>query len=139
MSEDRARILEMLKQGKITVQEAEQLLDAVKAPAESTSVLEKTTAGRPRYLRVLIKDGSQNATVNVRVPLSLLRAGIKLTSLIPKEAQEKVQKSLNDKGMSFDLSSIKPENLEELIDGLSEMKVEIDDKNEDATVRVFCE
>jgi len=40
-------------------------------------------------------------------------------------------------GMSFDLSQLKPEQLEELVEHLDDMTVEVDQR--DAKVRVFCE
>lgn len=75
--------------------------------------------------------------VNIRVPMQLLRAGVKLASLIPPQAQVYVNDALREKGMTVDLSQLKPENLEELIDGLSDMTVDVVDKS--AKVAVFCE
>ena len=42
-------------------------------------------------------------------------------------------------GIPFDLSQIKPGNLEELVDQLSDLTVEIDQKQDNVRVRVFCE
>jgi hypothetical protein len=77
--------------------------------------------------------------INVRVPLQLLRAGVLLASLIPPQAQERVNVALREKGMTFDVSQIKPENLNELIDQLSDLSVDIDQKDEDVKIKVFCE
>ena len=46
-------------------------------------------------------------------------------------------KTFAEKGIPFDLSQIKPENLEEVIDQLADLTVDVADR--DATVRVFCE
>jgi hypothetical protein len=46
--------------------------------------------------------------VNVKIPLSLVRAGLKLTSLIPQQAQDQINRTMAEKGMEFDLSSFKP-------------------------------
>jgi dissimilatory sulfite reductase (desulfoviridin) alpha/beta subunit len=43
---------------------------------------------------------------------------------------------MDEKGMKFDLSNLKPENIEELIQALEEMEVNID--SEEHTVRVYC-
>ena len=40
-------------------------------------------------------------------------------------------------GVPFDINTIKPENLEELIEHLAGVTVDVDDPN--ARVRVFCE
>ena len=74
---------------------------------------------------------------NIRVPMQLLRSGVKLAALIPVQARDHVNSALHEHGVAFDLSQIKPENLEELVDQLDELTVDVDDK--DVKVRVFCE
>ena len=69
--------------------------------------------------------------------MQLLRAGVKLAGLIPDHARNHVNEALREKGIPFDLSQIKPENLEAVIDQLAELTVDVADK--DAKVRVFCE
>jgi hypothetical protein len=75
--------------------------------------------------------------VNIRVPMQLLRSGVKLASLIPDHARMHVNHALREHGVPFDLGQIKPENLEEVIDQLDDLTVDVDDK--DVKVRVFCE
>ncbi len=45
--------------------------------------------------------------VNIRVPLKLIRAGLKLASFIPKDAQDKVNEALQEKGIDADFSKVK--------------------------------
>ena len=78
-------------------------------------------------------------TVNVRVPMQLLRAGVRLASLIPLQAHDELDATLRKHGIPLTLSQIKPENLEELIDHLEDLTVDVDAKEERAKVRVFCE
>jgi hypothetical protein len=85
------------------------------------------------YVKVVSEKGDN---VNVKVPLGLLRAGLKFTSLIPKQASDEINKAMREKGMSFDISNFRPEDVEELIAALSEMEVEVDSNNGDH-VRVF--
>jgi len=95
---------------------------------------------RPKYLRVVVEDDSEHrgaTTVNVRVPMQLLRAGVKLAALIPPQAQARVNDALREQGMTVDLSQIKPENLEEIVDQLSDLTVDVNDQH--SKVRVFCE
>jgi hypothetical protein len=77
------------------------------------------------------------STVNIRVPMQLLRAGVRLASLIPVQARDHINNAMRDSGMPFDITQIKPENLEDLIDQLDELTVDLDQRN--AKVRVFCE
>jgi membrane peptidoglycan carboxypeptidase len=135
MNEHRREILEMLSQGKITADEAERLLAALdrERPANDEP---PTPSRRPKYLRVNVQ-AEEETKVNVRVPMQLLRAGVRLASLIPPQARARVNDAMRERGVTLDLAQIKPENLEELIDQLGDMTVDVDDK--DVRVRVFCE
>lgn len=138
MNEDRRKILEMLAAGQITADEAERLIAALeKEPptpgGENGS--QSSPKAKPKYVRVVVDDGPTK--VNVRVPMQLLRAGVKLASLIPPAVRERVNFALHKEGVQFDLNQIKPENLEELIDQLNDLTVDVDDKN--TKVRVYCE
>lgn len=145
MNENRMQVLEMLAAGQITAQEAERLLAALenRSSAGATDAgAEAAPKARPKYLRVLVEaeefgDSHGPTKVNVRVPMQLLRAGVKLANLIPVQAREHVNVALQEKGVQFDLSQIKPENLEEIIDQIGDLTVDVDDKN--AKVKVFCE
>jgi hypothetical protein len=154
MSENRRQILEMLAAGKITANEAERLITAVETPgqagdpsAASAAATATATKARPRYLRVLVEaDESMTGlkggttTVNVRVPMQLLRAGVRLAGLIPVQAHEQLDEAFSKHGVPITLSQIKPENLEELIDHLEDLTVDVDGKDGNTVkVKVYCE
>jgi len=76
----------------------------------------------------------------VRVPMQLLRAGVRLAALIPQQAHDQLDRALSSHGVPLTLSQIKPENLEELIDHLEDLTVDVDGRDSNRTkVRVFCE
>jgi hypothetical protein len=144
MSEDRRQILNMLAEGKITAEEADRLLSALAsraAPAAFAPVMTAERPNRPRYLRVVVEanDHAEGgpATVNVRVPMQLLRAGVKLSALLPPRARDEVNRALARQGIPFDINQLKPENLEDLVDQLGELSVDV--ASGEAKVRVFCE
>jgi hypothetical protein len=142
MNENRRQVLEMLAGGKITADEAERLIAALEkdqGASSSSPVNGSEPRPKPKYLRVLVEDikGETGTKVNIRVPMQLLRAGVKLAALIPDQARNQVNVHLREKGLAIDLGNIKPENLEELVDQLSDLTVDVDDKG--AKVRVFCE
>lgn len=143
MNEQRRQILQMLADGKITADEAERLIGALeRVPAESPPGAVSRPKPRPKYLRVVVDaaddSGGEGAfRVNVRVPLQLLRAGVKLTSLIPPRALTRANAELDRSGVPIDLGELKPQHLEDLIEQLDELTVDVDDP--DAKVRVFCE
>ena len=152
MNENRRQILEMLAAGKVNADEAERLIAALEsAPAATVGehygiVAGATVKTRAKYLRVLVEaDESATGlkgptTVNVRVPMQLLRAGVRLASLIPAQAHEQLDEALSKHGVPLTLSQIKPENLEELIDHLEDLTVDVDTSDEGKTkVRVYCE
>jgi hypothetical protein len=72
--------------------------------------------------------------------MQLLRAGVRLASLIPAQAHQQLDEALSRHGVPLTVSQIKPENLEELIDHLEDLTVDVDTTDEGTTkVRVFCE
>jgi hypothetical protein len=94
---------------------------------------------KPRFLRVLVDDSSKgdNTRVNIRVPLQLIRAGVKISALMPQNARHQVSDALEKKGMHLDLSQLSPETLDAFVEGLSDLTVDVDD--DETKVRVFCE
>src|SRR5712691_9659900 len=118
MSDDTRRILDLLAQGKITVDDADQLLRAFGTPQpEQGSSREShahddwtqwspggwrgflgrigavpvpgTSADRsgPRYLKIEVHkpaaEGRREKHVNIRVPVALVRGGMRLGAIIP--------------------------------------------------------
>ncbi len=148
MSEHRRQILQMLSEGKINANEAERLISAVEEPASARSADSgpAPTKSHPKYLRVVVDsedDGGHDGPtkVNVRVPMQLLRAGVKLAALLPAQALRSANHAMQAQGIPIDLSQIKPENLEELVEHLSDLTVDVDQKDASTKVkvRVYCE
>ena len=145
MNEHRLRILQMLAEGKVSAGEAERLISAVEEP-DATRASEVGGKDRPKYLRVQVdsEDGGGHdgpTKVNVRVPMQLLRAGVKLAYLIPAAALQRANLAMHQQGIPVDLTQIKPENLEELVEQLNDLTVDVDQKDAKTKVkvRVFCE
>lgn len=153
MSENRKQILEMLSEGKISADEAERLIAALEKDSSSGFVTgfagsgsESGPKAKAKYLRVMVdaqehSGGERPTRVNVRVPMQLLRAGVKLAGLIPARARNHVNEALHEQGIEFDLAQIKPENLEELVEQLNDLTVDVEHKEDGETVKVkvFCE
>ncbi len=136
MSEERRQVLEMLSAGKINVQEAEQLLQAVGVPATPGSEDKKV---EPRYFRILVnkpaREGKKPESVNIRVPMTVIRGGLRLGALFPSMLGKKTIQL--DNGMELDLSKITYTDLEALIKDIGELTVDVD--GGDAQVRIRCE
>lgn len=153
MSEERKKILEMLAAGQITAQDADRLLSAVEGPSGESATATATASlpkNAPKFLRVLI-DGTDKKNggpvhINMRIPIILLRAGVRLASVIPPHAQQRVNDQLRKQGVDFDLTQIKPENVNELLDQLRDVAIDIDHtsadpdrKQDDVKIKIFAE
>jgi hypothetical protein len=161
MNENRRQILNMLAANKITADEAERLLAALESngspeafaagsasgSANGNGIKADSPKSNAKYLRVLVEaeegiDGTKGpTTVNIRVPMQLLRAGVRLASLIPVQAHQHLDEALSQHGVPLTLSQIKPENLEELIDHLGDLTIDVAAKenHSNVKVRVFSE
>ncbi|RKR86800.1 hypothetical protein BDK92_1067 [Micromonospora pisi] len=142
MNEQRRQILQMLAEGKITADEAERLINALERDQPESPSGAVRPKPRPKYLRVVVSSedstgGDGASRINVRVPLQLLRAGVRLTSLIPPQALTQLNAKLDKSGVPIDLTQLKPQHIEELIEQLDELTVDVDDA--DSKVQVFCE
>src|SRR5262245_55752432 len=135
MNEETRKVLEMVSQGKVTVQEAEQLLKAV----ETGAAAEEKKAD-PKYFRILVtkpaQDGKKAENVNIRVPISVVRGGLRLSALFPGILGKK--KIPLGNGSELDLSSVTYADLEAMIKDIGELSVHVDD-DEGKQVRIRCE
>jgi hypothetical protein len=134
MSEETRKVLEMLSNGKVSVQEAEQLMQAVAVPNATTEDMK----GEPRYFRSFVnkpaREGKKAENVNIRVPMTVVRGGLRLSALFPGMlGKKKVQL---DNGAELDLSKVTYTDLEAMIKDIGELTVDVDG---DAQVRIRCE
>jgi len=147
MDEHHRKVLDLLAQGKISVAEAEKLLEKLKAApaAEREAVDEKDEEAevqdapkekakdgkkkRPRFLRVQV-DSDEDEKINVRVPMNWVRMGVNLGALIPKHARRALEKR------GVDLSEMN--SLKEVEDMLDDLGLDIDDQDGNK-VRIFWE
>ena len=139
MNENSRRVLEMLAEGKVTIDEAERLISLVDGEPVATASTQQIAHRLPeaaRFLRVTI-DSEGGELVDIRVPLALIKAGVKLHTLLPEQAAKGIRKTMKNKGIDVDLHDLRTDGLEQLIDALSEIEVNVQDGED--KVRVFCE
>lgn len=140
------QILDLLAAGKITADEAERLMQAIREersadprpapPSPPMPALPGAPRGKPRFLRVhVVKDGVEKT--NVRIPIALIRAGVKLTGLLPKSAKGKMDVMFDKQNLNFNLNELDGKTIDAVIEALVETDIVVDDDNE--TVRIFCE
>ena len=138
MSTERKQVLEMLAEGKISAADADRLLDKLASSGPKAEGDAGAAAGSgagskptPKFLRVEV-DASDGDRVNIRVPMFLVRTGIKLSTMLPS----KVSLKLNENGI--DLSQLSGLDGDELVQALRELTVDVH-SNDGDKVRVFCE
>ncbi len=153
MDDPKKKILEMVASGKVSVDEASALLDKLDdvmagptpleppedagrqpgplPPPVAPEMPEHPTPRRARYLRVHV-ESSDGDEVNVRVPFSLIKTGIKLGSLLPHEASKAIDQS------GVDLSKLAELQGEQLVEALRELQVHVESADGDQ-VHVYCE
>jgi hypothetical protein len=136
MATERKQVLDMLAEGKISAADADRLLDKLgseraNAGAGASTESKPLPMGAPKFLRVVV-DAHDGDAVNIKVPLFLVRTGIKLSTMLPS----KVSTRLNEKGI--DLSQLSALNGDELVQALRELQVDVN-SNDGDKVRVFCE
>jgi len=139
MSEETIKVLEMIKEGKITPEEGEKLLSAMGVDGEAEAQTSKKAKRTMLRVRVDVTDPEkkEQAKVNINVPLALAKKAAGLIALIPNDAKTE----LAAKGI--DLSSI---DIAELIgmfeDGLITeelVNVEAGDDEKGARVRIYVD
>ena len=150
MSDETRRVLDLLAQGKVTVDEAQQLLTAVAAPAADapTSGGDENAPPKPRWLRIAIhkvgREGKRDKDVNIRVPIAIVKGGMRLGAIIATFAGEKAAQRMKERGLDLDLSTINGDlsrmngaEFEIFHKSLDDMNIEIDDGK--AQVRITAE
>ena len=89
MSEDRARILQMVSEGKIDASQGVELLSALSSENKPDGPAVATATGKASWFRVRVTDMETGRTkVNVNLPFSLVRAGLKIGARFSPEVDE---------------------------------------------------
>lgn len=148
MSQEQDQVLDMLAAGKISADEAKALLkalelkDSTSNSANGISGVFKKAKKIPEFICIKVesedKDGQQ---VDIRVPLKLIKAGIKLGTMMPRAAQESVNQALENSGVNFSLNSLNENNLMELVESLQDLTLNVRNDGEKGSQRVtiHCE
>ena len=117
----------MLADKRLTVDEAERLLSALdRTPSDRPGL---TPTGSGSHLRVLVttnigaEDDAQ--TVNLRVPIATLRAGLWLPGLVPEVAAEGINGALADRGIRLDVRKLRERDIDRFIDALRDLEIDI--------------
>lgn len=144
MSEHTRRVLELVAQGKVTAADAEELLDTLRNEStnpQSPSGVGDSAPDKPRHLRIAVhkvaKDGRPSKDVTIKVPLAILRSGLRLGAVIPGFAREQMHAKLREQGVDIDLAKIDPATIESLLKEMGEVNIDVNGGEQQ--VRITCE
>jgi hypothetical protein len=150
-TDETRRVLDMLQEGKITVDEADRLLKALSADRPpDTAAADAATDGRDRvrWIRINIQkpanDGHKAKNVNIRVPIAVVKGGMRLGAIIGTFAGDKAARRMKAQGLDIDLAKISSDlsqmngpEFDEFLRSLNETNIEIDDGR--SQVRITAE
>ena len=143
MNEEVRRVLNLLSEGKINAAEAEQLIKALEDKHDPDPPdTDRAKKRQPRFLRITVEDCSKGEEggdrANIRIPLSFLKAGMKLGACIPGGKGEGLRAKLREKGI--DLDSLKEDlgSIEDIVACLGELSIDVEGKKKEK-VRIVCE
>ena len=150
-TDETRRVLDLLQEGKITVDEADRLIKALTAePPPETATADTPADGRERvrWIRINIQkpanDGHKAKNVNIRVPIAVVKGGMRLGAIIGTFAGDKAARRMKAQGLDIDLAKISSDlsqmngpEFDEFLRSLNETNIEIDDGK--STVRITAE
>lgn len=131
MSEERKKILEMVAAGKLTPQEADRLLGALKESKE-----------KARYFRVRVFDKDKTRQkVKVDIPISVLKLASKLGAAFKGMVPEGHKVNIHGKEIALD--EFTPEMIDRIIEEIEEggcyKLIEVTDDDKGEYVEVYIE
>jgi hypothetical protein len=106
------------------------------------TILEKNnqTNNIPKYLVVKVESLGKTPPekINIRIPLGLLKAGVKLATFIPSSLQEKINQNLKDKGVPFNMEMLQnQQSIDLFLETLKDFHVDIESEKDN--IKIFCE
>jgi len=169
MSEETRRVLDLLAQGKITADEADRLLAAIGPVSNGSAATGAAGKGAatgeapsPKYLRITVTrtggwpsddgeharrawmwpghTGGRKGEVTIRVPVTLVRNGMRLGAMIPGLTGAGLQAHLRERGVDVDLSKIDTRTIDQLVGEFGEMNIDVvSGRGGKAQIRITCE
>ena len=123
-TEERMKILNLIREGKITAEEGAKLLSALGESQKSTRPSATRTAGEPRWFRVRVTDlVTGKSKVSVNIPFGLMEWGMQIGAQFAPEVAD------------LDLGELK----EMLNSGVEGKVIDVIDEEDGEHVEIFIE
>ena len=145
MNEEMRRVLAMLADGKISVKNAEEVIEALNTPPvcdEDDEYAWQPEPIRPRFLRIRMHrppgNGHLGKDVNIRVPIAVVCGGVRLGMLMPGLGH-RINARLRARGVDFNLGRVSEEQIESLLSRLGQLTIDVNEGNQQKELRITCE
>jgi hypothetical protein len=145
MSEELGRVLAMLVDGKISVENAQQVIEALNTasdPEDDDEYAWQPEPIRPRFLRIRMhrpaSERHLEKDVNIRVPIAVVCGGMRLGMLMPGIGN-RINARLRARGVDFDLGRINEEQIESFLSRLGQLTIDVTDGGQQKQLRITCE
>ncbi len=132
MSEEKKKILNMVAEGKLTPEEADRLLDAL-----------RDARGKKRFFKVMVydKDSREKPRVKVNIPVAVLKMASKIGAAFQGVMPEGMK--MNVHGKEIKLDELTPEMIDRILDSLGDEErfvlAEVTDEKTGEYVEVYFE
>ena len=119
----------MVARGRLTADDAERLLSVLDRDRSHAS--EKPIQPQHRgasFLRVLVTandDDDEHETVDMRIPIATLKAGLHLPGLLPKAVADGINRALAEKDIDLDVHRLKHRDIDPLVQALRQMEINV--------------
>ncbi len=133
---DRTLVLEMLADGKISVDDAQRLLAKLEEVENSPlgdGRADTPPGKRPKHLRIVATDDTAEDAINLRIPLGLVRAGLALDSFLPSWVRAR-----SEIYVGSSLSNVTKVDTDFVRENLDELDLSFDSEDGES-VRIFVE
>ena len=112
LEKEQQRILQMVQEGKLSAQEAVELLEALEQRRGQEEGKATAPSGRkPRWLRIYVKDDEEE--VNIKIPWRLVAWALKFSGLGLRLVPSRVREQMAAQGFDADQMKAMMQHLEE--------------------------
>ena len=127
--EDRRQILDMVARGRLSVDEAEKLLNALDNGPRAAEAPVQLRGRGASFLRVLVTangdEDDDHHEVDMRIPIATLKAGLHLPGLLPSAVADGINRALAERGVGLDVRKLKHRDIDQLIEALRQVEIDV--------------
>ncbi len=113
LRKERQRILHMVAEGKISAQEAVQLLEALERQTSEASAARASKGKAPRWLRIYVRD--EKDVINLKIPWRLVSWALRFSGIGLRFIPAKARDQMTEAGLDHEQFAATLRDLEETL------------------------